>query len=488
MHKLEFKIRSVSALVLPTRAGDVNMVSTRSYINGSAILGAFASAYIGSFGLNYSAENKLEFDKIFINSGVIFSNAYINLGEKKSIPTPLSFFSKKHKADKVYDMLLADDNGSENLSQNGGYVCIDEDKETILPVNVEKSINFHFRAGNYANDDKIIFNYESIKENQDFSGRISGEAQHLKKLRDLFKSGAIRLGKSKSAQYGLAEISFGNIEEIEQSVNVTSQGNVTMTFLSDTIIYNDFGSSVVDLETLEKIIGVKICKSYIKKSSNDNFMSIWKLRKPSEQCFMAGSSFLLAKVPDDYEMSELGGIGERVNEGFGQVEFGIQKSEEYYVYESARDAADQVRPKEVPNLSAKILIRHIKNKLEENARLKGFEAAEKIKKMQSGSLIKKIIGFTKNMDEFCHNIQNLRNTSKNKLKYILFEDSYLYDFLAEPKSCDMDIKHMIETSEIANGINYAPQKDDELVKHLKQVYIESLFTQLYRNRKINKII
>ncbi|MBI5207063.1 MAG: hypothetical protein HY934_04650 [Candidatus Firestonebacteria bacterium] len=110
-----------------------------------------------------------------------------------------------------------------------------------------------------------------------------------------------------------------------------------MTLISDAIIYNKQGFSTTKetdlIDELKITLGdnIKINKAFIKTGETENFVSIWKLRRPSETCFQMGSCFLINGLisSDKAKLLELekNGIGERRGEGFGRIIFNFQKVE-----------------------------------------------------------------------------------------------------------------------------------------------------------------
>ncbi len=202
------------------------------------------------------------------------------------------------------------------------------DGREIYPLTIRKEIRLH----NEIDDEKrttkdgILFNYQSLPAGLMFKGSIivkndDNEAEIKKIIPD---ETHLRIGRSATSEYG--KVCFNWIE-YENEVLLPHTGEVIMTMLSDTIIYNVMGFSSLDCTDLNQYInGISITNSISRKSRIEGFLNVWKLRKPSENVFAAGSSFLLNKMPDNVENLLNLGLGERTHEGYGQVSFSLLDS------------------------------------------------------------------------------------------------------------------------------------------------------------------
>ena len=87
-------------------------------------------------------------------------------------------------------------------------------------VKVER--NYHHaragdrRKGRALENDGNLFTYEAIQANQSFQGAVLGSKVDLEKLQEWLKEvDSIGIGRSRSAQYGEAELEWMDIEPIE---------------------------------------------------------------------------------------------------------------------------------------------------------------------------------------------------------------------------------------------------------------------------------
>jgi len=340
MKSLKFHITTLSPLLITNNTGDLNMVSTKEYISGTAILGALAGIYIKKNNLEDAHKNN-DFYKWFLDGSLKFTNAYIvSIDDKKNIndnlPIPISIQKNKDDETDIYDLLFSEDKEIADKTTKiiGGFGKIE--KDLLYEQNVKKSLNFHHErdCDTGTTQKGMIFNYESIDSGQTFEGAIIGEGNDLKTLYTSFgKSFETNIGRSRSAQYGKVNFEFLNDKPEDIPVNSAS-GEITLTLISDTIIYNEHGFSTTDKRDFEKALtdklghSVEIKKAFIKTGEIENFVSVWKLRKPTETCFLMGSCFLISEIDannlEKLKELQISGIGERTHEGFGRVAIGIR--------------------------------------------------------------------------------------------------------------------------------------------------------------------
>lgn len=354
MHQMQYIIRTLSPILLTSISGDTNMVSTLDYIPGSVIRGIFAQKYIEKKDLKFEAHKDNLFYNSFLGSRLSFTNAYLSKSEEKNIiyyyPTPLSIQSVKGKENIIYD-LINKENRYEQTKSVGKYCMLKGDSIDLLYAS--KSINFHNTRSNRikgCSEDGSIYNYESLDAQQEFSGRVIGEKEVMEALFKSFgKCININIGRSKNIQYGKAELTFisDKPEEFSSEVNAfksdAKKNPFTMTLLSSTIIYNQLGFSTSSLTDFRSCLAeslaispedIEIKKVFKKAETNENYISIWQMKRPSDTVIKAGSCFRIEikGINDKIEKSlielQKTGIGERTNEGFGRFALNLQIHED----------------------------------------------------------------------------------------------------------------------------------------------------------------
>ncbi|MCP4691516.1 MAG: hypothetical protein GY859_25955, partial [Desulfobacterales bacterium] len=308
MHKLSYRITSLAPLVISGGHGDMNMVSTGEYIPGTTVLGLLAGRFIKETGSGKPHEDD-KFNHWFLAGGLTFGAACIasdpDAGSGKAYwPTPVSIRRDKHK-DLVYDMLFHE--SEKDLETRAARRFCNLDGGGFKTMDVNTDLNFHHARDRQKGIplEGRIFNYESINPGQRFEGEISGAPEDLLGLvKTLGRRWTAYAGRSRSVQYGA--VKFEILDDAPAAVpaaprtEIDKNGRLSLTLLSDAILYNDCGFPTADKETAQKYLGgVKIIKAFIKTRRVENFISVWRLKKPTEVCLSAGSSFLLEVTDRD---------------------------------------------------------------------------------------------------------------------------------------------------------------------------------------------
>lgn len=395
-HKLEYRITNTSPLLFTAPDGDENMVTSMDYIPGTALHGFFANQLIKE--KNYAsdyAHKDTDFRQWFLEGALSFSNAYLIYKESDYVefplqPTPLFLHTDKQK-EKVENLIANDKKKNKPV---GGYCNIKGNE--LITKNPDKAINFHLvRNSSLAKarerleghgDDGGIFHYQAIKENQDFHGSILGSEESLQAFLDKFcqdSRAEIHIGRSISTQYGRAQIIFDRVIKYEPSIDdglFSKEGQadgdycldynqVVLYLNSPLVLYNSYGYPELSIKTLITclegnlgVTGIKISKSFARIKTRDAFASHWKMHEPMFRCLAAGSSFLLEFNQDiDEELaSKLNhimreGLGERRNQGYGQLRFIRQLPYPNQFYQPENTPSSYEKSDEISTLAKKIL-------------------------------------------------------------------------------------------------------------------------------------
>ncbi len=337
MHRIEVTYRIVSPVILVTQTPDQNTVSTLDYFPGSAILGGFARLFANKQSISERLESDDRFRSWFLNEEFRFSDAHflITHGDQTypTLPAPLSLQKTKDKT-VFYHPEMSEEEKKLNTKPIQQWVHIDEEKKHLLDSPKKKAV-FHHQRSDYRmghGEENSIFHYQALSEGQDFLGSIDGTEESLKAFADLMDgSGPLLLGRSKGSQYGRVSFHFGPIKTtppLVDNIDDLKYERIDLRFISPVLLRNEHGWFAPDLSLLEKALGkgIKICKAYTRTRRIENFVNVWHMKRPSVIAMEKGSTFRI-KTPflGNEEWKEWlrrlqEGIGERRNEGFGQVD------------------------------------------------------------------------------------------------------------------------------------------------------------------------
>ena len=220
-----------------------------------------------------------------------------------------------------------------------------------------------------------MFNYQGIVKETEFIGRIKGNPKDIELLKNLITDGSnIHIGRSKSAQYGLAKINYIDSEEVEAE---EIDDKVVITLQSPMILLDEFGMDVTDLkmvakEVLKQDIDDDDIYCYGDLINTGGYNAKWNMPKEQHAAIKQGSVIVINNIEiDEEEANKLQNqyYGEKINEGYGKIS--INKHGEYdkliyeYYEEDNIDSLDSIAKIPKDNEMSKYLKYQYKNILEE---------------------------------------------------------------------------------------------------------------------------
>lgn len=509
MHKIRYQVKILSPVLFSTQSGDMNMTATLDYIPGSAILGVLAGRYIQIKNLK-EAHKDDEFYNWFLSLGIIFSNAYPCKDSKKYLPVPFSIQIKKNdewkNGRKTTDLLRNHLDPKEQMETINGYCNIVDD--TIQKFSPSKSLNFH-----HARPDRIkghsteglIFNYESIDPGQLFEGEIIGDETVLKKFVELIGNEfPIKLGRSRTAQYGQAELKILSEQPEKIEIEDKLENEIYLTFLSPTILYNENGFPSTSLKSLARYLSealgirqdqIMIEKSFKKPVEIENFIAVWKLKKPSEVAFEAGSCFLIQidgwndSIKSKLIELQKDGIGERRGEGFGRIALNRWHKENSYTVKKSDKTEIEKPGGSIPKRTAEIFKEVIKENWRKVIERKALDEYKEFSKHNppTNSLLGRLEMMLENagdIEQFLGQLLKLRKTARDKLEGCRGKDITLLE-LIEKGNPDLGhtFKQVMKLEEMAKEIKYDPSTDTEFCNNLYKLYWLTFFRMMRKSNK-----
>lgn len=512
MFSLRYSITFESPVIISVNSGEANMTETYDFIPGSTILGILASKYIKNKNI-VDAHKDEGFYNLFLNGGIIFSNTYLALKENSEVipTTPMPFSIQKGKnSEEIYN--LAYNEVDEQTKPLNSYGFLRNDK-VIYDV-PRKKINFHHyrksRLKGHSEKNGGIFNYEYLTSGQVFIGEIYGDEGDLKEIKSLFKDKFhINIGRSHNAEYGSAVMELYDIAEIDKDFfsDLSFEDEILLTFTSPCILLNEYGYSEVSKEILAKYLKkifdkyeFEIENCWIKTVFIETYLSVWKMKKPSVNAFDKGSAIKIKFTKDinDEILNELyrlkeNGIGERVNEGYGQFNItGI--TEEKYI-EVTLNTEVKKPTGTIPEIAKDIFTFCIENEIEKKIELDAINNVSSFKlkqgfgresKLPQNSLLGRLLSFIEDSDKksFTDKISKLRDTAKRQLDNCNNGDYTLYDFINKKE--DMITKYLDDDAKLkrlSQAASFDIEKEDKFRKSMYRFYWTTFFREM---RMLNK--
>lgn len=414
---------------------------TENYIPGSNIMGAVASKYIKEKNIKDFNNITDEYIDLFLNGNVTYSNAYITEkdGNIEYYPAPLSYSKVKNK-NKVYHNKMFDVNETDIQLSNFGdkFVSLDENNyvkevETVEHYHHQRAKDLSVGHVTDGANGGTFYQFLTIEKGQYFMTCIKGKGKYIDKIKNYIKENEIlRVGKSKTAEYG--KLIITNIK-VAKSVNSTRKYNKFAAILTSPLILLDEEKVQIakDKETLIKTFkrlfgnhNLKDTKAFIGYSEESGFNTIWKLPKEQVVSYAAGTTIVF-ETDEPIELKEKYIIGERTNEGYGQlIIYSLDgKNDSTLILKEYEEKAEKIDYSNLSKETRKMLNKSIKQVINEEIAENTFEIvkANYNKVNINNTTIGRILLMLKesqNYDEFDANIKGIKDVKKldNVIKMI----------------------------------------------------------------------
>lgn len=521
MHKLYYKIKLLAPIILSKNQGDMNSVPTSDEFSGTAVLGAIASSYIRERGISKDEGKNIEFHNWFTQGSLKFHHAKLYKDGNIFIHAPFSTSQEKNanKPLDIYDLLLRDN--EEDYKYKPELLSIRQG--VYSKASIEKNYNFHHVRDSNTGSSKEggIFNYESIEAGQEFAGFISGNETELASIQKWFGEKRILFfGRSRNAQYGKVELSVTQEKVFkEYKLEDPLESKLTITLLTDTILLNENGFCSVNKNIFEKYLqanieeAIKIEKCFLKQDDIKSYNAKWKLRRPSDTCFQAGSCFSLdiSKCKDKQNvikniqaMLELG-VGERTLEGYGEAVLNLQVYDTISFYEENIEKPSM--PKTISDETKNIIKQIYTNQCVILAEKKALEDINNLERLKgtSTSIVSRLEGLINEkegaLDLLKDNSEILKSTAKKILERIRINQQTLYSYLGrfqkDNHNKPISIEEILKQNEneklkkfrneftIQNNKNFIIEFEYEINIKIRNAYLKLFFSSLRKQIKLN---
>ena len=454
-HLLRYQIKLTAPAVIPMADGDPNIVMTRRDVPGTNIWGAAAWCYLSQ--PNHTSEDDV-FRNAFLDGSLRFLTAYPEANDSEAsnempqrmIPIPHSI--RKFKEDERLMDFVEPSPGEEPLKRlDQSYAIISEGRLRTQAVKTE--LNYHHaraenrRIGRALGAENpnggAFFTYEAIQAGQSFQGAVLGSENDLKNLQSWLQEGQIRIGRSRSAQYG--EAKFKWLDDAPQELNrrvewdgfdeqssdvPDSDNRLIITTLSPLLAVNDYGhpearfpkgelADVLDLEASE----LKLCSSYTRTEVIGGYNSHLRLPRQQWPAIAPGSVFVLEteKPLDQKHLLQLehDGLGLRKGEGFGRIAVNRQGNLQLWEETQLDDPEKKNRPDapdlKIPQCVQDLLYGVLRSRCLTEMQQRAMTYAERTQKVPSNALLGRLRLFLQ-QDAPVESLNNLRKPAEEGLK------------------------------------------------------------------------
>lgn len=296
-----------------------------SFMPGNKLMEYVAENYSAPFGGNSSASACGCVIDAFADSDIKFTNAYVSVNGKRSVPAPISFTYRK-----IDKTILCDRLSEGKKADDRNQLCVFGDAYLdsvtdlkILNAGIEYN-RVYSKPEVHSAEDYV----EGIAEGQILCGSIHGTTEQIEQLYKFFVAKPLfQIGDFCETGCGEVLIKIDSLEEKKTPSQMLSRFDIYLT--SPVVMINQYGQYSIDEDDLiaeiEYTLGVKNILEIEKSFSNIVGITDYNvLQHEDEPAFKAinRGSVLRLRTKDgskvDVSLLEKN-IGERVSEGYGEV-------------------------------------------------------------------------------------------------------------------------------------------------------------------------
>jgi len=375
MKMLKFKCTLLSDVILNQKASTEGPNQTLDFIPGSCFLGIVASEYD-----KFEKEGKAM--EIFHSGKVRFGDAHPSKGDVRGLKIPASIFYPKLKKitdGEIYIHHLIPNLEDETLKKKqlkqcrNGFYTFAEDKATEVKTEMNFAIKSAYDREKRRSEDNKMYGYESLQKGLELYFEVQVENDDLAKDIKNALVGKKRVGRSRTAQYGLVEIAETDYSDVKCE---KSENNIVTVYADGRLIFLDKYGLPTFRPTEEQLGLPKEAKILWEKSQIRTFQyAPWNYKRQcfdADRCGIEKGSVFVVNVSKCDNLPELKSqyLGSYNNEGFGKViynpDFLKAKEEGQALYIIDDEVKDSSKP-EKKSLSGSSLLNYIqKQQSEEN--------------------------------------------------------------------------------------------------------------------------
>ena len=317
MRKYQYKCTLLSDIIITSLASTEGYKESLDYIPGAKFLGIVA-------GKLYDEKNESKVLDLFHNGNVRFSDATPLFEDEVMLKSPFSWFHKKGEglSDTIYLHHKITANSNIQLKQaRKGYFS--PTKRFFTDIEQDFSIKSAYNSEKRKAEDGLMYGYFCLKKGSTWSFIVEDDKGiYSDEIKNVLL-GNKRVGRSRSAEYGLVNIEF--VDEINASIstNNTHSDEIILYAQSNLCFYDKFGKTTA-LPNVKQIVNTENAtidwsKSQIRSRNYQTWNRHRSNRDTDRIIIEKGSVFFIKLEEDIFTNYFEKGIGSHKAEGFGSV-------------------------------------------------------------------------------------------------------------------------------------------------------------------------
>lgn len=332
MEKLKFKCTLLSDVILNMKSATTGPNETLDFIPGGNFLGIVAAEL-------YPVMTSEESWLLFHSGKVRFGDAHPSQGGVRGLKAPASMFYPKLSAPEkelyIHHLIPSgkDMTGLQLKQCRSGFYVFPQasatDVEAPQAVKVSTFTDFAIKSAydrrQRRSKDEQLFGYQSLRSgltmyfSVEFDDAAVGLAGKVRKA--LEKKN--RIGRSRSAQYGLVEIESADYIEEEGGMSMEGERKDLVAVYADSrLIFLD-GFGMPTFQPTARQLGLEGEIDWEKSQVRTFRYAPWNFKRQSfdtDRCGIEKGSVLVVRLPEGYAADlRARTVGSYVNEGFGRV-------------------------------------------------------------------------------------------------------------------------------------------------------------------------
>lgn len=316
MRELKFEITFKSPIILQANSNTQGKINSLDFIPGSAFLGMVASRY-GDFSDSF---------KIFHSGAVRFCDALPIKDGKEFFKIPLSYFHENLDDENIYNHHLLSDSEFEKFTQlkqmRNSYI---NEKNEQLSLDRDFSQKSAYDKEKRRSMDSQMYGYEAFRAGMKWRFSVKFEPSvseyDMNRVKETLEH-STRLGKSKSAEYGVVEIKFIG-ENTDKIQTFTPPEKYTFVYAKSRLaLIDENGYPSYDVKYILPNLdanNVDYEKTQIRISNFTPYNRARVTKDYERACINKGSVIVLKDLSDRQIIELKNGVGAYLSEGFGEV-------------------------------------------------------------------------------------------------------------------------------------------------------------------------
>lgn len=332
MKTLKFKCTLLSDVILNQKAATEGPNQTLDFIPGNCFLGIVASELYPTDkdkAREDYAQRMSQAMKIFHSGKIRFGDAHPSQGNMRGLKVPASMYYPKlskpseklyiHHAIKHFEELKTE----QPKQCRSGFYDFSSPQATRIKTDTNFAIKSAYDRCQRRSKDEQMFGYESLQKGLELFFEVQIDNDSLADvIRDALVGENKRVGRSRTAQYGLVKIEEWDYKEIQSE---TSENGLVIVYADGRLVFlDDFGLPVYrpSVKQLGLPDGAKIVWE---KSQIRTFQyAPWNFKRQcfdADRCGIEKGSVFVVDVAECKALPELASqyVGSYCNEGFGKV-------------------------------------------------------------------------------------------------------------------------------------------------------------------------